>query len=352
MDKPVFDLDAEFGNIAPEIKEDQKEPEIKEDPKEPEIKEDPKEPEIKEDPKLDLDEEIAKQFGFSPEEIKNKLQELENSPKLTSDFQKKLYTFVSELGEVADLGAATQEFMRVATADYSKMDDKEILREAFLLENNDMDPVLANKRFERQYEKKFVADDIDDQDDLDFERIQEAKKARKTLEEKQKALKPEFKAPKETETETKTPEVIVSAISSNKELVKKSINGFDGLVLKADDVAENNFKFALSKEQAKEIEARLLWSVDRPELYNEKGEFTPGFEAEASRDALVMAVYGEEILDAFGKHCLNIGYEKRTRELSGETPDRKGGSGAPKEPTTWDESWEAAAAKRRANKNK
>lgn len=310
--------------------------------------------------KIDEEEVISNRFGFSAEEVESQLLELEElrkkvneGPNFSSDFQKKLFTFVSEKFDgVEDLNEAAQTYLKLATSDFNKMDNKSVLREAFLLENSDMPAEKALAKFERDYKRKYVAKDEYDEEekeDLAFEEERDAKKARKELEAKAKDLKPAAKQVEENKTAT--PEVVSKAIDANLKSVKKSLEGYQGLTLKVDDNAKNDFKFALNKGQLKEIEARLSMSINRPELYNEKGEFKLGFEAEASRDALVMAAWGSEITKAYGAHCRNIGYEMRSREISGETPDRKAGSVNKTEPGSIEEGFAQMAATRRAQKN-
>lgn len=357
-------------NYAPEEAEEVENPEKKEgeeegegededeSDKKPEAAgegEDKKEGEGEEDKPVVFADAIKDTFGLEIEELTETLSDyktlvtevedlrsqLENrEPVFANDAQKKAYDFVMQAptGDLSRLG----EYAHLMAIDEDKMDDKDALKEEFVLRRPALGRAKAEKLFESSYAKKYSYDESDE-DEEEVMKItieDDARKAKDFIKEQKQKFTPAKQEQNDNKEVGVDEKVVSAAINQNVTAFESTLKGYQGVKLAApDSKPENAFTFALSKDQEQEIKEDMSSVLANKSYYDPKtGKYKGEFQAEQSRDTLIWAKYGPEIVKAYGKHCENLGYGRRVNELEGKLPERQSsdtGGSDPEAHGTW-----------------
>lgn len=258
------------------------------------------------------------------ESLKKELDEARKAPKFEDDNQKKLFEYVKNFdGTNAE---ALADFAYLQSMDVSKLSDKEALLEWYI-RSSDLSREESAVLFERSYNKKYTADEDDEQEKklVKLEEKRDAISARKELASLKDATKLESK--KAEEKQEPAPDKEFAEISGKyKKELDSSMKDFDSISFEQDFGMPVNY--GLTKDQVAAIDRSIRGWIDNKTMYKD-GQIIGGFDPEGLKVTMAMALYSNEIMDFVAKEYYKQGEIKVRKEYAGKKPDRKETTAAP-----------------------
>jgi hypothetical protein len=356
---------------------EEKETEVEEESdKEEEKEEEKKEEEVEEPVSVDdfLAQKYAETFQINNEEdldavlgtieeiqkendtLKAELEEAKkgsDKPKFSSEQEEKAFNFI-KLFPVDKMDEGMQTFAKVITMDIAKAEPRILLEEKFILENPELTRDEALRKFNRDYNKKYVINPNDyedenvrkeEEEDRKIDLKVDVAKAKEFLQKKQAELKSK---PKEADnTEVKDNVVVQKSIKANVSELDEYMKDFESVIFSLDDKQSEDFVYKLNKEQKKKAhEAYKAW-IGNPNSYDAKGNLVGAEEVDKKILDVTYMLFGADMIEKALKHGLSKGEIKRAEQIASKKPDRiaKGGSGNLKDMSE-EQQWEEIAKKK------
>lgn len=285
---------------------------------------------IKTEEDLDAYLQAAVEVQKENEELRAQIAAKEKeAPKFESEQDQKAFEFLRSF-PTDRLSDGYQTLGKIITMDLKTADPKIILEERFILDNPELTRDEALKKFNRDYNRKYVvkAESFDgdesalkeEQEMLAIELKTDVAKARKVLEKKQEELKAKPK-----EAENKEPQVNAAVQKSIKAIVSEVddyMQEMNSLIFSLGDKQSEDFIYKLSKDQTKQIHEALKGWVGNPIFYDAKGELNGWKSVEENAIAVARHLFGDDMIEKALKHGKAKGEIKRADEIAKTKPNR------------------------------
>jgi hypothetical protein len=265
------------------------------------------------------------------EELKKERDELKaqvGKPKFKSDKEQKAFEFLSQF-DIDRQGESLDTFAKLISMDLEKTDPKLILEESFVHQNPYLTRAEAQRKFNREYDKKYSlnkekwegsdAEFAEREEDLKIDLKSDVAKAKNYLAEQKAKYKPtEKEAPKTNESVTKS-------IEQNSGKYGQYIDKLD----KVDFLeGENTFSFKLDADRKKQVSEAMKNWVSNPSSYDDKGNLVGAGTPEEMTISLIGGLFIKDILKAATDEARSQTSIKRVDELAKVKPKSRSIPGA------------------------
>lgn len=271
------------------------------------------------------------------EENKKLKEEVKPELKFDSDSQKKVYEFLTKTGyDPERIGEGLMTHAKLMSMELGKdADPKMILEEKFVIEHPELTRDEAQAKFTREYTRKFVVDKTKFENDDEYkEEVKLAEidkksavaKATEFLKKKQEEFKPAEKSGKKEATETKITKEADDNIKRTVGDFRKYMEGLETLTFTDEKNPSNTFTYSVPKKIQKQIlEAGSKW-LAKPELYNEKGEFSGQHNTEEYAHNVTMSMAWKDVVEKMLRHVEQKAKIINVEQKAEVKPERKGGT--------------------------
>jgi hypothetical protein len=258
----------------------------------------------------------------------------QQKPVYKTEKQKKIAEMLERI-DPSHLDEGFQTVASIMAMDLEKADKKAVLQENYILQHQELTREQARRKFEKDFNRKYVVDKAkfeDDpealkeaEEDVDTDMAIDYAKAKKNLLKEQENLKttPAAKAdePKENEELTKGIERYHGEFETVYNRFEKSKSH---LTFKVDGAQSNDFPVIFNKEQLAQIKTVVDGWVKNPSVYNEKGQVKDKLGISERIKQAAFALYGDEMIAQIIEHATQVADIKKVDEVAKKKPDRKG----------------------------
>ena len=354
-------------------KEEQEEEEEEEEEEEGEPEEEEEEEEEQEEPDVDkiISDSLGEKYdikdlstlteildGYADIEKEfDEFKEKSKEPQFKTEKHKKAYEFISQfdIDQIQEGGSA---YSRLIGMNPEKMDDKDALREQFILENKDLSREEASVLFDDEFNQQFVVtrkkdDEGEEEDEESFGKrkklasIRQKRavgEAKKYLQSEIDKLKVEDGDDPAKPDKKEVSEVVTKGIGETIDSFKSEVKGSNSVKFKIANREDSDaFTFTLPKDAEKLLVEAGSGILQDPNLYDDKGKINSNVNLPDLKNRLIWANFGDKILEEAVKHGINLGATDQVEEAEGQKPKRKGRKGSSKVELTPEEQWDKLA---------
>lgn len=282
----------------------------------------------------DLDDRIASIETVNKEnlELKARLEEAtKNATPFKTDAEKKLFEFVK--GYDGKNASALAEYARLQEMDPETMTDKEVMLEAFLIDNKKMGRSEATRLFEVRYKNKYSIEKLDPEDYSEAEMIEERKLEAKyaALEAKEKLAKTKAEYKPIIAEEAPQPQenkILVESVQRKTSEVEGFAKSLTVLKVPTGDKEGQAFNVSLNDAQKSQVAEALSGWTKNYGSYNADGSFNGPSDTTQMADMVIYGMYGKDLVKAaFAK---GIQYKELQYVEANKVQRTQGGIGADK----------------------
>lgn len=279
----------------------------------------------------DLDAVIAsyKELTAENERLKNEVKEAK--PKFSNEQEEKAYEFIKSF-DVSKMNDGARTFANLIFLDVEKSEPRVLLEEKFIFDHPELTRDEALRKFNKEYNRKYVVDKADFDDEAKFKEEEEdrridmksdVEKAKKYLANKQKEFKAKSKEEAENISAPKENAAIQRSIKANVSELDGFVKDLSELVFSPSDNDKDNFSYKLSKEQISQVQASCKAWIGNPASYNEKGELIGAEETGEMIKKVAYHLFGDDLMEKAYKAGLSLGEAKRADQIASTQPDRQ-----------------------------
>lgn len=265
-----------------------------------------------------------------------KAQETPKEPVFASEQDKAAYEFIKQFPP-SRLGEGMQTYGNLLNMDVAKADGKLVMKEAFLLSKPDLTREKAEKLFESDYKRRYTLNKDDFKTDEDFKEAQELAEidkdekeavSRRTLTEKQTAIKKQGAEPAKVEVskaeEPKLPE------SHQGYFAKVNDVKIDKLTFPDPTNEAIKYNIAISPERLKDAREFANAYIKDTRLYDKDGKI-PNFDPQEMIHIGLMILDPKWYINEHVKQVTSLARTITAEQIAGTKPDKEskgGGDGS------------------------
>lgn len=236
-------------------------------------------------------------------ELKAQLEEAtKNANPFKTDAERKLFEFVK--GYDGKNASALAEYARLQEMDPETMTDKEVMLEAFLIDNKKMGRSEATRLFEVRYKNKYSIEKLDPEDSSEAEMIEERKLEAKyaALEAKEKLAKTkaEYKPiiAEEAPQQAQENKILAESVQRKTSEVEGFAKSLTVLKVPTGDKEGQAFNVSLNDAQKSQVAEALSGWTKNYGSYNTDGSFNGPSDATQMADMVIYGMYGKDLVKA------------------------------------------------------
>jgi hypothetical protein len=250
-----------------------------------------------------------------------------DKPKFATPQEEKAFEFLKEY-DITNIGEGAETLAKIVTMDIEKANPRILLEEKFIIEHPELTREESLRKFNRDYNKKYVVkeDDFETkeayEEELADRKIDEkvaVSKAREFLSKKQQELKGKAKEVKPEPTENP---VIQQSINQHVSKVDAYLNKFESVTYAPTEDKKDNFTIKFSKDQLKAIRDGVKGWVSNPKSYDDKGKIIGDFNEEKNTIAVAYLLFGEDMMAKMYAHAMSQADIKRADQIAQKKPTR------------------------------
>jgi hypothetical protein len=253
----------------------------------------------------ELDDRISNYEAVNREnlELKARLEEAtKNANPFKTDAEKKLFEFAK--GYDGKNASALAEYARLQEIDPETMTDKEVMLEAFVIENKKMGRSEASRLFEIRYKNQYSTDKLDPEDPSEAEMIEErkmeAKYAALQAKEKLAKTKADYKPiiAEETQSQVQENKLLVESAQRKTAQVEGFAKSLAVLKVPTGDKEGQSFNVSLNDVQKSQVAEALSGWTKNHGSYNPDGTFNGPADATEMAEMVIYGMYGKDLVKA------------------------------------------------------